>query len=105
MQDSMTGGIDRASKVRELVREENALAFENTLQDSMTTEEGEIVAIILDNANEDLYTVAQTLFPYCNMVTQYLWMNRKMFKFSSVTNNISYPIGYDVDLEFEKKNC
>ena len=84
-QNSMTGGTDRASTVRALVRGESAVAFETSLQDARTTEDGEMVPISLDNVNKALEAVTHTVFPYCALETQRLWMNRKMFKPSELT--------------------
>jgi hypothetical protein len=41
----MTGGTDRASTVRALVRGESAVAFETALQDAKTAEDGQISPI------------------------------------------------------------
>jgi len=84
-QNSMTGGTDRASTVRALVRGESAVAFETSLQDARTTEDGEMVPISLDNVNKALEAVTHTVFPYRALETQRLWMNRKMFKPSELT--------------------
>jgi hypothetical protein len=85
IQNSMTGGTDRASTVRALVRGESAVAFETSLQDARTTEDGEIVPISLYNVNKALEAVTHTVFPYRALETQCLWMNRKMFKPSELT--------------------
>ena len=79
-QNSMTGGTDRASTVRALVRGESAVAFETALQDARTNEEGEMVTISLYSVNKALEAVTHTVFPYHALETQSLWMNRKMFK-------------------------
>ena len=84
-QNSMTGGTDRASTVRALVRGESAVAFETALQDARTNEEGEMVTISLDSVNKALEAVTHTVFPYRALETQRLWMNRKMFKPSELT--------------------
>ena len=84
-QNSMTGGTDRASTVRALVRGESAVAFETSLQDARTTEDGEMVPISLDNVNKALEAVTHTVFPYCALETQCLWINRKMLKPSELT--------------------
>ena len=76
----MTGGTDRASTVRALVRGESAVAFETALQDARTTEEGETTPISLEHVNLALKAVTETAFPHCALETQQLWMNRKMFK-------------------------
>ena len=57
-----------------------AVAFETSLQDARTTEEGEMVPISLDDVNKALEEVTHTAFPYCVLETQSLWMNRKIFK-------------------------
>ena len=84
-QNSMTGGTDRASTVRALVRGESAVAFETALQDARTNEEGEMVTISLDSVNKALEAVIHSVFPYRALETQRLWMNRKMFKPSELT--------------------
>ena len=61
------------------------MAFATSLQDAMTTEDGEMVPISLDNVNKALEAVTHTVFPYCALETQRLWMNRKMFKPSELT--------------------
>jgi len=84
-QNSMTGGTDRASTVRALVRGESAVAFETALQDARTNEDGEMVTISLDSVTKALEAVTHSVFPYCALETQRLWMNRKMFKPSELT--------------------
>ena len=79
-QNSMTGGTDRASTVRALVRGESAVAFETSLQDSRTTEGGETVPISPNHVQQALKAVTETVFPHRALETQKLWMNRKMFK-------------------------
>jgi hypothetical protein len=80
IQSFMTGGTDRASTVRALVRGKSAVAFETALQDARVTAQGETVPISSDHAQEALEAVTGTVFPQCAMETQRLWMNRKMFK-------------------------
>ena len=79
-QNSMTGGTDRASTVRALVRGESAVAFETALQDCRVTAEGETVPISTEHVQESLKAVTETVFPHRALETQRLWMNRKMFK-------------------------
>jgi hypothetical protein len=79
-QNSMTGGTDRASTVRALVRGESAVAFETSLQDSRTTDGGETVPISPNHVQQALKAVTETVFPHRALETQKLWMNRKMFK-------------------------
>ena len=79
-QNSMTGGTDRASTVRALVRGESAVAFETALQDARTAEDGQISPISVENVNQALSAVTETVFPHRALETQRLWMNRKMFK-------------------------
>jgi hypothetical protein len=76
----MTGGTDRASTVRALVRGESAVAFETALQDARTAEDGQISPISVENVNLSLNAVTETVFPHGALETQRLWMNRKMFK-------------------------
>jgi hypothetical protein len=79
-QNSMTGGTNRASTVRALVRGESVVAFETALQDARVTAEGETVAINSDHVQEALKAVTDTVFPHCALEAQRLWMNRKIFK-------------------------
>ena len=79
-QNSMTGGINRASTVRALVRGESAGSFETALQDARNTEEVETTPISLEHVTQDLKAVTYTAFPHRALKTQKLWMNRKMFK-------------------------
>jgi predicted unusual protein kinase regulating ubiquinone biosynthesis (AarF/ABC1/UbiB family) len=84
-QNSMTGGIDRASTVRALVRGESAVAFETALQDARVTAEVEAVPICTEHVLESLKAVTETVFPHRFLETQRLWMNRKMFKLVELT--------------------
>jgi len=79
-QNSMTGGTDRASTVRALVRGESAVAFETALQDARVTAEGETLTINTEHVQAALQAVTETVFPHRALETQRLWMNRKMFK-------------------------
>jgi hypothetical protein len=79
-QNSMTGGTDRASTVRALVRGESAVAFETALQDASTAEDGQISPISVENVNQALSAVTETVFPHRALETQQPWMNKKMFK-------------------------
>jgi hypothetical protein len=79
-QNSMTGGTDRASTVRALVRGESAVAFETVLQDYRVTAEGETVSISTEHVQEAFKAVTETDFPHRVLDSQRLWMNRKMFK-------------------------
>jgi hypothetical protein len=82
MQNSMTGGTDRASTARSFVRGEGAVAFVTALQEERKIDEGDIVPNIPDNVNEALKPVTHTDFPFHSLKTQHLWMNRKMFNLS-----------------------
>jgi hypothetical protein len=75
----MTGGTDRASTVRALVRGENVVAIETALQDAKITTVGETVPISTDHVKEAIKTVTETLFVHPVLETQLLWMNRKLF--------------------------
>jgi hypothetical protein len=79
-QNSMTGGTDRASTVRVLVRGESAFAFVTAVQDVRTAEDGQISPISVENVNLSLNAVTETVFPHRALETQRLWMNRKIFK-------------------------
>jgi hypothetical protein len=68
-QNSMTGGTDRASTVRALVRGASAVAFETAPQDSSVTTEGETVAINSDHVQQALKAVTNTVFPYRALAT------------------------------------
>jgi hypothetical protein len=48
----MTGGTDRASTVRALVRGESVVAFETALQDARIAEDGQIIPISVENVNQ-----------------------------------------------------
>jgi hypothetical protein len=80
-----TGGTDRASTGRALVRAESAVAFETALQDARVTTEGETVPISSGHVQESLKAVTNTVFPHCALETQQLWMKRKMFKLVELT--------------------
>jgi hypothetical protein len=70
-QNSMTGGTDRASTVRALVRGESAVAFETALQDARTAEGGEISANQCGNhVQQALKAVTETVFPHRALETQ-----------------------------------
>jgi hypothetical protein len=79
-QNPMTGGTDSASTVRALVHEESAVAFVTALQDARTAEDVQICPISVENVNQALNAVTETVFPHRALETQRLWMNRKMFK-------------------------
>jgi hypothetical protein len=63
-QISMTGGTDRASTVRALVRGGSAVAFETAFQYARTTEDGQISPISVENVNLSLNAVTETVFPH-----------------------------------------
>jgi hypothetical protein len=62
-QNSMTGGTDRASTVRALVRGESAVAIKTALQDARVIAEGETVVINSDHVQEAFKAVTDTVFP------------------------------------------
>jgi hypothetical protein len=74
-----------ASTVRVSVRGESAVTFETALQDTMTKEECKTKITSLDDENNTPEAVTFIVFPYCTLETQYLWMNRNMFKPSELT--------------------
>jgi hypothetical protein len=67
--NSMTGGTDRASTVRALVRGKSTVAFETAHQDSRVTAEDEAVPISTDHVQESLKVVTDTVFPRCALET------------------------------------
>jgi hypothetical protein len=62
------------------VRGESAVAFETALQNARTAEEGQISPISVENANQALNAVIETVFPHRALETQRFRMNKKMFK-------------------------
>ena len=79
-QNSITGGTDRASTVRALVRGESLTAFETALQDAHTVDELGDQPITSDNVQTAIDAVTTTVFPHRSLELQKTWMNRKMFK-------------------------
>jgi hypothetical protein len=73
-QNSMTGGTDRASTVRALVRGESAVAFKTSLQDYRTSEGGETVPISPDHVQQALKAVRETVFPHRALETHKLYV-------------------------------
>ena len=63
-QNSMTGGTDRASTVRALVRGESAIAFEATLADAMVDVDGVATRTTTDHVATALKAVTSTVFPF-----------------------------------------
>jgi hypothetical protein len=57
-----------------------AVAFETSLQDTRTAEEGQASPISEENVNKALNVVTETVFPNHASETQQLWMNKKMLK-------------------------
>ena len=85
-QNSMTGGTDRASTVRAVVKGESGVSFETALQDARSDEEGVVVNnITADHVTTALNAVTSTVFPHRALETQKLWMTRKMFKPADMT--------------------
>jgi hypothetical protein len=79
-QNSMTGGTDRASTVRALVRGESAIAFEAALTDTMVDVEGISTRTTTDHVTTALQAVTTTVFPHRALEMQRQWMQRKMHK-------------------------
>ena len=79
-QNSMTGGTDRASTVRALVKGESLVTFEAAIQDDRTTEDGVELPLTLEHVNNGLKAVTVSVFPHRALEIQKLWMKRKMFK-------------------------
>ena len=79
-QNSMTGGTDRASTVRALVRGESAIAFEAALTDAMADVDGVATRTTPEHVAMALQAVTTTVFPYRALEMQRQWMQRKMHK-------------------------
>ena len=85
-QNSMTGGTDRASTVRAVVKGESGVSFETALQEARSDEEGVVVNNITANhVTAALNAVTNSVFPHRALETQKLWMTRKMFKPADMT--------------------
>jgi hypothetical protein len=86
-QNLMTGGTDRASTVRAVVKGESGVSFETALQDARLDEEGVVVNnITADHVTAALNAVTNSVFPHRALETQKLWwMIRKMFKPANMT--------------------
>ena len=84
-QNSVNGGTDRASTVRALIRGESLTAFESSLQDARTKEDGTFNQITAEHVDTAMEAVAHTVFPHRALETQKLWMNRSMYKPRSLT--------------------
>jgi hypothetical protein len=69
-QNSMIGGTDRASTVIALMHGECAVAFETSLQDARTAEDGQISPISVENINQSLSAVTETVSPHRALETQ-----------------------------------
>jgi hypothetical protein len=75
---------DRAQTVRALAKDENAVDFEPSLQESRTTASVESVPISPNHVQEALKAVNQTILLHLTLERQKLWMNRKMLKTTRV---------------------
>ena len=84
-QNSVTGGTDRASTVRALLRGESLTAFEAAVQEARTDGNGNQANLTADHVDTALEAVAQTVFPHRALETQKLWMTRCMYKPRSLT--------------------
>ena len=72
-QNSMTGGTDRASTVRAVVKGESGVSFETALQDARSDEEGVVINnITTDHVTAALNAVTVTVFPHRALETQKL---------------------------------
>ena len=63
-QNSMTGGTDKASTVRALVRGESAVSFETALQEARTGNNGTVNPITAEHVETALRAVTALVFPY-----------------------------------------
>jgi hypothetical protein len=83
VENTITGGTDRASTARALLRGESLTSFEAALEEARRNDDEEdsalpqIEAVMVDTA---LTAVATTVFPHRALEMQRLWMNRGMRK-------------------------
>lgn len=83
-QNSITGGTDRASTVRALIRGESLTAFETALQEARTADDQE-VPITAAHVDTALEAVAAVVFPHRSLEIQKIWMNRGLYKPSNLS--------------------
>ena len=76
----MTGGTDRASTVRALVRGESAIAFEATLAEAMGDVDGVATRTTTEHVATALQAVTSTVFPFWALEMQQQWMQCRMHK-------------------------
>ena len=79
-QNSVNGGTDRASTVQALLRGESLTAFEASLQEARTGDDGAEAPLTPEHVNTAMEAVSQMVFPHRALETQKLWMNRCMYK-------------------------
>ena len=79
-QNSIGGGVDRASTVRSTVRGETLTAFETALDEARRDAEGNEQAVTPEMVDAALEQVAKTVFPHRALEIQKLWMQRGMKK-------------------------
>ena len=79
-QNSITGGADRASTLRALLRGESLTSFEAALQEARTNDAGEEQPITPEMIVTAMDAVTATVFPHRALEMQKLWMNRGMKK-------------------------
>ena len=77
-QNSIGGGVDRASTVRSTVRGETLTAFETALDEARRDAEGNEQAVTPEMVDAALEQVAKTVFPHRALEIQKLWMQRGM---------------------------
>jgi hypothetical protein len=88
-QNSMTGGMDRASTVRALIRGESLTVVEAALQTARTGGADKVEAAIMqEHVMTSMDAVTATVFPHRALQTQRLWMNRSMYKPRAMTMRI-----------------
>jgi hypothetical protein len=87
-QNSINGGTNRASTVRAVIKGESITAFETSLQDERTNNEGEEQqAMTSAHVDSALTAVATTVFPHRALEIQKLWMKSRMFKPTELTTD------------------
>jgi hypothetical protein len=94
-QNSITGGTDRASTARALLRGESLTSFEASLEEARRNKvdgvAGAPLAIESEMVNTAMTAVATTVFPHHALEIQRLWMTRGMRKSYKMTTRRLRP--------------
>ena len=79
-QNSISGGTDRASTVRSLVKSESIITFESALAEARMDKQQVQQPISQEMVSSALEALKTLVFPHCVLKIQRLWMNRRMLK-------------------------